>query len=64
MEKIHLRHPQHGMIVTNLSRLPVRDIDFGSGAPAHFLTYAEVPGSAAILPAATGAEVLVIPPPI
>ena len=62
MEKVQLRHPQHGMIVTNLSRLPVRDIDFGYGSPAHFLTYAEVPGSAAILPAATGAEVLVIPP--
>jgi hypothetical protein len=64
MEEIHLGHPQNGMIVTNLTRMPIQDIDFGSGAPADFLTYAEVPGCAAILPAAKGAEVLVVHPPI
>ncbi len=60
MEKVHLRHPQHGLIVTNLTRLPLRDIDFGSGAPADFRAYAEVRGSAAILRAKEGVEVLVI----
>ena len=64
MEAIHLRHPEHGIIVTNLSRLPIRDIDFGLGAPADFLVYAEVLGSAAILPAEKGIEILVVHPTI
>ncbi len=63
IEEIHLRHPIHGMIVTNISRLPLRDIDFGSGAPVNFLTYAEVLSSAAILPADKGVEILVVHPP-
>ena len=63
MEEVHLRHPHQGMIVTNLTRLPVRDIDFGSGAPVDFLTYAEVLASAAILPADKGVEIIVIHPP-
>jgi hypothetical protein len=62
-EEVHLRHPHHGLIVTNLTRLPVRDIDFGFGAPVDFLTYAEVLASAAILPAEKGVEILVINPP-
>jgi shikimate O-hydroxycinnamoyltransferase len=60
MEEVHLRHPRHGLIVTNLTRLPLRDIDFGFGPPADFRAYAEVMGSAAILPAKEGVEVLVI----
>lgn len=63
MEEVHLRHPEHGLIVTNLTRLPLRDINFGSGAPEDFLTYAEVLASAAILPADKGAEILVVHPP-
>ncbi|MDH7511747.1 MAG: acyltransferase [Clostridiales bacterium] len=60
MEEVHLRHPRHGLIVTNLTRLPLRDIDFGSGPPADFKAYAEVAASAVILPARGGVEVLVI----
>jgi len=63
MEEIHLRHPHQGLIVTNLTRLPVRDIDFGFGAPVDFLAYAEVLASAAILPAEKGVEILVKHPP-
>lgn len=62
MEAIHLRHPQHGMIVTNLTRMPIHDLDFGFGAPVGFLTYAEVLSSAAILPAENGVEILVAHP--
>jgi hypothetical protein len=60
MEHIHLRHPERGMIVTNISRLPLRDLDFGNGRPAGFLTYAEVGNSAAILPAENGVEAYVV----
>jgi len=60
MEEVHLRHPRHGLIVTNLTRLPLRDIDFGFAHPADFRAYAEVMGSVAILPAKEGVEVLII----
>ena len=62
MDKIHLRHPQRGMIVTNLTRMPLKEIDFGSGPPSSFLAYAEVHSSAAILPARDGVEVLIVSP--
>ncbi len=62
IEKVHLRHPHHGMIVTNLTRLPIRDLDFGFGPPLNFLTYAEVSSSAAILPAENGVEIFVVHP--
>jgi len=62
IEEIHLKHPQHGIIVTNLTRMPILDLDFGVGAPVDFLTYAEVLGSAAILPAENGVEILVVHP--
>lgn len=64
LENLHLRHPHHGMIVTNLTRLPIRDLDFGFGAPVDFLTYVEVVSSAAILPAENGVEILVAHPSI
>jgi hypothetical protein len=63
MEHIHLRHPERGMIVTNLTRMPIRDLDFGFGGPESFLAFAEVPRSAAILPAQNGVEFLVVHPP-
>jgi hypothetical protein len=61
--EVCLRHPDHGMVVTNLTRLPVRDLDFHSGIPADFLTCTEISGSAAILPAEKGVEILVVYPP-
>lgn len=57
-ENLHLRHPEDGIIITNISKLPVRDLDFGNGAPTDVLTYAEVKRSAAILPAPGGVEIL------
>ncbi|MCJ7582395.1 MAG: hypothetical protein MUP98_17915, partial [Candidatus Aminicenantes bacterium] len=62
MEKVHLRHPEQGLIVTNLTRMPLKDIDFGYGPPDSFMAYVEVHSSAAILPAAGGVEILVVKP--
>jgi len=62
MENLHLRHPVSGIIVTNLTRLPIADLDFGLGVPAGFLTYAEVSRSAAILAAKGGVQVMVYHP--
>ena len=64
MEQVHLRHPMHGLIVTNLTRMPIRDLDFGTGVPADFLIHSEVPGGAAIFPAENGVEVAVLQPEI
>jgi hypothetical protein len=61
--KSSFRHPHHGMIVTNLTRLPFPDLAFSRGAPVNFSTYAEVTSSAAILPAENGVEILIVHPP-
>ncbi|MDZ7332518.1 MAG: acyltransferase [candidate division KSB1 bacterium] len=62
MAKIHLRHPTQGMIVTNLTRLPIRELDFGAGTPEHFLVYTDISSSAAILASQKGVEVIVVHP--
>ena len=64
MEHIHLKHPDNGMIITNLSRMPIGEINFGGGSPVDYLVYADVLSSAAILPAREGVEVLVIHPSV
>ena len=64
MEHVHLKHPAHGLIVTNLTRMPIRDLDFGAGAPTDFSFHSDVSGSAALLPAQNGIEVVVLHPSI
>jgi hypothetical protein len=59
VEELHLRHPASGMIVTNLTRMPIGDIDFGSGAPADYSAYLEVSRGAAILPGSGGVNILI-----
>jgi hypothetical protein len=58
-EAVHLRHPQNGLIVTNLTRMPVRDLDFGSGPMTDFLAYVDVERGAAILQSEDGVDVLI-----
>lgn len=62
-EAIHLRHPVNGLIATNLTRMPVRDLDFGFGPLTDFLAYVDVLRGAAILRAEGGVDVLVSFPP-
>ncbi len=54
LEEVSVTHPRRGFLVTNLSRLPVLQLDFGSGAPASVLPLSRAPGTASILPAADG----------
>jgi hypothetical protein len=56
---IHVRHPQRGMLVTNMSRLPLDQLDFGCGAPTTARLVAEFSGMAAVLPARDGVTVTV-----
>jgi shikimate O-hydroxycinnamoyltransferase len=62
MNSVHLRHPRRGMLVTNMSRLPLHLLDFGSGAPADLKIYTEIDAMAAVLPAADGVRVEVARP--
>jgi shikimate O-hydroxycinnamoyltransferase len=57
MEEIHVRHPQHGMVVTNISRLPMQSLDFGAGIPTAFQALPSAERGAAILPAEDGVDI-------
>jgi hypothetical protein len=62
MEEIHVVPPQHGMLVTNISRLPMQSLDFGAGLPTAFRALSSTQRAAAILPAEDGVEIRVFHP--
>ena len=62
IEAVEVRHPQRGLIVTNISRLPVSSIDFGWGSPVSFSPIAPTQRGVAILPSDTGVSIRVFPP--
>jgi shikimate O-hydroxycinnamoyltransferase len=63
MEKIHVMHPETGLLVTNISRLPVGDFDFGTGGPTGYRILTPAQRAAAILPAEDGVEIRICHPP-
>jgi hypothetical protein len=62
LERLQVVHPRAGLLVTNLSRLPVRDVVFDAGPPAAFDMPAPVERCAVLLPAEDGLDVRVCPP--
>jgi transferase family protein len=62
LERLHVVHPRAGLLVTNLSRLPVRDIVFDSGPPVAFDILAPVERCAVVLPAEDGLDVRICLP--
>ena len=50
-ERLHVVHPPAGLLVTNLSRLPVREIVFDAGPPVAFDILAPAERCAVVLPA-------------
>jgi hypothetical protein len=62
MEEIHVVPPQDGMLVTNISRLPMQGLDFGAGIPTGFRALSSNQRAAAILPAEDGVEVRIFHP--
>ena len=62
MEELHVLHPRCGLLVTNLSRLPIQDIAFNAGPPAAFQVLAPAPRGAVVLPAPDGVDVRVYHP--
>ena len=63
IQEIDVRHPERGLAVTNLTRLPITSIDFGSGPPIDFRATTQAHRGAAILPADDGVVVSAFPPP-
>lgn len=61
-EKIHVCHPEHGLLVTNLSRLPVKDITFNAGPPVKYEILTPATRGAVVLPSHDGIEVRVCCP--
>jgi hypothetical protein len=49
------------MSVSKMSRLPVRELDFGFGAPEDVLIGSDVYGGAGIISAKDGVEILLVP---
>jgi shikimate O-hydroxycinnamoyltransferase len=62
LEEIHVVPPQHGVLVTNVSRLPMQSLDFGAGTPTAFRALSSTQRAAAILPAEDGVEIRVFHP--
>lgn len=61
-EKIHVAQPEDGLLVTNLSRLPVNQIEFGVGPPVKYEILTPANRGAVILPDADGVQVRVCCP--
>jgi shikimate O-hydroxycinnamoyltransferase len=62
LEHLHVRHPSAGLIVTNLTRAPLADLDFGAGPPVSFWADAQVSGGAALFASGHGIEARVYLP--
>ncbi|HSG81150.1 MAG TPA: acyltransferase [Gemmatimonadota bacterium] len=62
LERLHVIHPHSGLLVTNLSRLPVNEIQFDAGPPASFAILTPAERGAVVLPAADGVEVRICLP--
>lgn len=64
VEASHVIHPRSGLLVTNLSRLPVQELEFNAGPPTAFDIFTPAQRGAVVLPAKDGLDVrLCLPQP-
>ncbi|MCG8308857.1 MAG: hypothetical protein MI975_15795 [Cytophagales bacterium] len=61
-EQIHVVNPEDGLLVTNLSRLPINQIEFGAGPPVKYEILTPANRGAVILPDENGVQVRVCCP--
>jgi shikimate O-hydroxycinnamoyltransferase len=59
VEENHVIHPRDGILVTNLSRLPVFELAFDVGPPVTFDILTPAPRGAVVLPASDGLDIRV-----
>ena len=57
VQSLHARHPTAGMVVTNMTRVPLAELDFGSGAPTSFASDAAEYHAASLYSHPAGIEV-------
>jgi hypothetical protein len=62
LDEIHLTHPARGLLVTNLSRLPLQELDFGAGPPRSFEASVQLPRCAVLCACPDGVEARVYLP--
>jgi hypothetical protein len=62
LHSVHMRHPHRGMLVTNMSRLPLAELDFGCGAPHDFKSLGHLESVVSVLPSKSGAKLGVFAP--
>ena len=62
VERCHVIPPRDGILVTNLSRLPVYELAFDAGPPVAFDILTSAPRGAVVLPAAGGLDIRVCKP--
>ena len=63
IQHIDVRHPRRGLIVTNISRLPLSSVDFGCGPPVGFKATAQAHRGVVILPSEDSVLIRAFPPP-
>lgn len=61
-ETFHVAHPNDGMLVTNLSRLPANELDFGCGTPMRSEILTSAPRAGVVLSHKNGTEVQICLP--
>ena len=54
MPSLHVSDPESGMLITNLSKAPLQDLDFGSGAPFALMPLVSATRVGVILPSSKG----------
>jgi len=62
LDRCHVVHPHCGILVTNLSRLPVREVEFDGGPPVAFDILTPAERCAVVLPSDDGVDVRVCLP--
>jgi hypothetical protein len=62
LEQNHVIHPRSGILITNLSRLPVQEIEFDAGPPIAFDILTPAARGAVVLPAEDGVDIRVCHP--
>lgn len=62
LDEVHLTHPERGLLVTNLTRLPLSGLDFGTGAPSELEPIVQLPRCVVLFSCPGGVEARVYLP--
>jgi hypothetical protein len=63
VQNLHIRHPSAGMLLTNVTRAPLTELDFGGGPPKSFVSDASQYHAASLFTHPKGIQVRLMPRP-